>query len=225
MLACTKTNLAVIKELVHAGSQPGLRNKDGWNTLHIASRVGKREVIEFLLGRDRDLWNTRSRNGRTPLHTTALHGRLDACEVLLQQGGYNVDEADNCGTTPLMDALRNGHTDIADLLIRQHKADTAKEDQLGRQCLHLAAEAGNSASVVYLNQYGDFNVNSQTLTSGVTPLHLAAKEGHQGMIHLLISLGADVHCKDSKGRTALELARSSHQKACVDILLGHSTHD
>ncbi|KAI0231674.1 Ankyrin repeat domain-containing protein 16 [Lamellibrachia satsuma] len=207
MLACTKTNLAIIKELVHAGSRPELRNKDGWHSLHIACREGNKEVIEFLLEKDPELWNTRSNNGRTPLHTAALHGRLDACKVLLQWGRYKVDETDCCGTTPLMDAFRSGHTDVADLLLWQQKADITKEDRLGRQCLHLAAEAGCAASVVYLSRRRGFD------------------EGHLGMIHLLVSLGADVHRKDNKGRTALDMAHSCQQKDCGEVLRNHGGRD
>ena len=55
------------------------------------------------------------------------------------------------------------------------QADITKEDRLGRQCLHLAAEAGCAASVVYLSRSRGFDVSIQTLTSGVTPLHLATK--------------------------------------------------
>ena len=38
MLACTKDNIEIITELLKAGANPKLLNKDGWNSFHIATR-------------------------------------------------------------------------------------------------------------------------------------------------------------------------------------------
>ena len=69
MLACTKRSLSVIKALVQSGANPKLLNKDGWSSLHIASREGHHEAVNYLLDVDSSLWHTVSKNGRTPLHT------------------------------------------------------------------------------------------------------------------------------------------------------------
>lgn len=41
MLSCTKSNLDVVAELIEAGANPKLVNKDGWNSFHIAVRYLK----------------------------------------------------------------------------------------------------------------------------------------------------------------------------------------
>ena len=41
MLACTKDNFEIITELLKAGANPKLLNKDGWNSFHIATRYTK----------------------------------------------------------------------------------------------------------------------------------------------------------------------------------------
>ena len=46
MLACTKDNIDIISELVNAGANPKLLNKDGWTAFHIATRY--RTHILFL---------------------------------------------------------------------------------------------------------------------------------------------------------------------------------
>ena len=38
MLACTKDNVAVIRELLESGADVLLKNKDGWTPFHIACR-------------------------------------------------------------------------------------------------------------------------------------------------------------------------------------------
>lgn len=48
-------------------------------------------------------------------------------------------------------------------------------DQLGRQAIHLAAQAGCISSVEYLITYHGVDVNVCTGKSQMIPLHLAAK--------------------------------------------------
>lgn len=38
MLACTKDNRAMVESLIHNGASLSLKNKDGWNSFHIACR-------------------------------------------------------------------------------------------------------------------------------------------------------------------------------------------
>ena len=38
MLACTKDNLDVVVDLIQAGANPQLINKDRWNCFHVAVR-------------------------------------------------------------------------------------------------------------------------------------------------------------------------------------------
>ena len=46
---------------------------------------------------------------------------------------------------------------------------------MGRQALHLSAQAGCEKSVRYLNEVKTVSVNVQSSLSGVTALHVAAK--------------------------------------------------
>lgn len=69
MMACTRRNLDVIQELLHHGANPELRNKDGWNSFHIACREGDPLVVQHLLLVTPDVWRTESKTRRTPLHT------------------------------------------------------------------------------------------------------------------------------------------------------------
>jgi len=43
--------------------------------------------------------------------------------------------------------------------------------------------------------------------NGITPLHLAAVNGHLDTVRLLLDGGADVNAKDDKGRAPLDVAR------------------
>lgn len=69
MMACTRRDLGVIQDLVEHGANPLLKNKDGWNSFHIASREGDPLVLQYLLTVCPAAWKTESKIGRTPLHT------------------------------------------------------------------------------------------------------------------------------------------------------------
>ncbi|XP_054669005.1 ankyrin repeat domain-containing protein 16 isoform X2 [Grus americana] len=165
MMACTRQNLEVIKALVEHGANPLLKNKDGWNCFHIASREGHPQVLRYLLDVSPGSWDTESTIKRTPLHTAAMHGCFDVVELLLERCQYKPDSRDKCGVTPFMDAIQNGHVNIARLLLEKHQ------------------------------------------------------EGHVHTIQTLLSLGADIHAKDEKSRSALHAACAGQQAAAARILL------
>ena len=53
-----------------------------------------------------------------------------------------------------------------------------------------------------------------------TPLHYASREGHLGIVKLLIVHGADVNAKDMTNRTPLDQAYVDEQKSIISFLRG-----
>ncbi|XP_072713078.1 ankyrin repeat domain-containing protein 16 isoform X2 [Ciconia boyciana] len=208
MMACTRQNLEVIKALVEHGANPLLKNKDGWNCFHIASREGHPQVLRYLLDVSPGSWDTESTIKRTPLHTAAMHGCFDVVELLLERCHYKPDSRDKCGVTPFMDAIQNGHVNIARLLLEKHQACPTAVDALGAQPLHRAAVTAQDEAIQFLVSELGVDVNERVTTLQLTALHYAAKEGHAHTIQTLLSLGADVHAKDGKSRSGLNFTSS-----------------
>ncbi|KAM4901060.1 ankyrin repeat domain-containing protein 16 [Sylvia borin] len=219
MMACTRKNLEVIRTLVEHGANPLLRNKDGWNCFHIASREGHPEVLRYLLDVSPSCWDTESTTGRTPLHTAAMHGCSQVVELLLERCQYRADSRDSCGVTPFMDALQNGHVGIAQLLLDKHQACPTAVDALGAQALHRAAVTAQDGSIQFLVSELGVDVNGTATSLQLPALHYAAKEGHGHTILTLLSLGADVQAKDGKGRSALHAASAGQRAEAARILL------
>uniref|UniRef100_A0A1A8JBD4 Ankyrin repeat domain-containing protein 16 n=2 Tax=Nothobranchius kuhntae TaxID=321403 RepID=A0A1A8JBD4_NOTKU len=219
MMACTRRNLDVIQELLSHGADPGLRNKDGWNSFHIACREGDPLVIEHLLLAAPDIWRTKSKTGRTPLHTAAMHGCEEVVRILLERCGYTPDDTDSCGVTPFMDAVRNGHVSVARLLLEKHQASPLAADVLGAQPVHQVAVTGHEEALRFLVQELGVDVNQRATGIQLTALHYAAKEGHTSMIKTLLELGADLFVQDTKGRTALHMACIGQHAEAVRMLL------
>ena len=55
--------------------------------------------------------------------------------------------------------------------------------------------------------------------SGSTPLHLAAKAGHEKLVRLLMDNEANIIAKDNEGKTALQLAAQNGHLNVVQQLL------
>ncbi|XP_061617684.1 ankyrin repeat domain-containing protein 16 [Phyllopteryx taeniolatus] len=219
MMACTRRNLDMIRELMEHSADPFLRNKDGWNAFHIACREGDPLVVRYLLEVAPDVWTSESKTRRTPLHTAAMHGREEVVGILLERCDYNPDHKDSCGVTPFMDAVRNGHISLARLLLEKHQASPTAADILGVQPVHQVAITGQDQALRFLVRELHVDVNQRATGSQLTSLHYAAKEGHVSTIKTLLDLGADLHVRDKKGRTALHMASiGQHAEAARTLL-------
>ncbi|XP_057644056.1 ankyrin repeat domain-containing protein 16 isoform X1 [Chionomys nivalis] len=225
MMACTRKNLEVIQDLVEHGANPLLKNKDGWNSFHIASREGDPVILQYLLTVCPDAWKTESKIRRTPLHTAAMHGCFEAVQELLDRCHYEPDCRDNCGVTPFMDAIQCGHVNIAMLLLEKHKACPSAEDSLGAQALHRAAVTGQDEAVRFLVSGLGIDVDVRAKSTQLTALLYAAKEGQTSTVQTLLSLGADINSKDERNRSALHLACAGQHVACTKFLLQSGLKD
>ncbi|XP_030756084.1 ankyrin repeat domain-containing protein 17 isoform X3 [Sitophilus oryzae] len=66
------------------------------------------------------------------------------------------------------------------------------------------------------------DVDSETESNHDTALTLACAGGHEELVELLISRGADIEHRDKKGFTPLILAATAGHEKVVDILLNHN---
>ncbi|NXR09707.1 ANR16 protein, partial [Semnornis frantzii] len=177
MMACTRPNVEVIKALVEHGANPLLKNKDGWNCFHIASREGHPHVLQYLLDVSPSSWDTESTIKRTPLHTAGKKGSWMSALAFVSSSRcqYKPDSRDRCGVTPFMDAIQNGHLDIARLLLQKHQASPSAVDALGAQALHRAAVTAQDEAIQFLVSELGVKVNERATTLQLTALHYAAK--------------------------------------------------
>lgn len=65
------------------------------------------------------------------------------------------------------------------------QADVTKRDNLGMQPIHHAAQAGQTAAVMFLITQYTIPVNAVTHTTLITPLHVAAKVFCKPKVHSL----------------------------------------
>nr|XP_032653386.1 ankyrin repeat domain-containing protein 16 isoform X3 [Chelonoidis abingdonii] len=221
MMACTRKNVQVIKDLIEHGANPLLKNKDGWNCFHIASREGDPQIIEYLLTVSPSSWNTESKIKRTPLHTAALYPGFSA----VLEACFEPASREQCGVTPFMDADTKGTSTYPRLLVKHRRACYTAADAVGAQPLHQAAVTAQDEAIRFLVSDLGANVNERATSVQLTALHYAAKEGHTSTVQTLLSLGADLHAKDGKSRSALHMACAGQHAACVWLLLQAGLQD
>ena len=83
--------------------------------------------------------------------------------------------------------------------------------------MHVSCFFGRTKTVKHLLAKGA-KVNQARTTDNVTPLLLAVKGGHEKIVKMLLSRGADVAVAQNDGRTPLSAAIQGTNKKIVKLL-------
>jgi hypothetical protein len=109
------------------------------------------------------------------------------------------------GTSSLMLAAAIDDTDLIVALI-ERGADVTQQDKAGCRALHIAAFYGSLSACKSLLK-NDANIDAANIFFRLTPLMLAAKNGHNNVYKFLIENGANETLTDYDSKTALQYAR------------------
>jgi len=129
--------------------------------------------------------------------------------LLLQQPTIDVDaKAANSSNALMMASFMHNQVAVLALLDKG-----AVVNRPGFAPLHFAAAGGDNAIVqILLDHYAYIDAESP---NKVTPLMIAAREGQQDTVKLLLEAGADAGLKSGDGKTASDFAGERDHRAIV----------
>lgn len=211
--------LSVMSLLPLACSVPaaqGADTSDDEVALFRAAQMDNDRAVRDVLARGLDPNVHEPERGETGL---ILAMRYDANKVLnelLKHPRVNLEEASFNGTTALMMAAFKQNKAAVNALI----ARGAQVNRKGWTPLHFAAAAGDvGIMAILLERYAYIDAPSPT---GFTPLMLAAREGKEEAVQLLLREGADATIKDEAFKIdAAEFARRADKPWIAKAIESH----
>ena len=195
-----------------------IQAKLGWTRLHQAVDLGVVELVERELKAKVPV-DARARDGRTALHLAAADGKAAIVEVLLTAKA-DVGSKDGNGRLAVQLAAQQDYPAIVRKLVENGSdvTDAFVAATVGKADRLAAVLKADPAQLAARND------------DGLTPLHVAAREGHPEAVRALLDAGAKAgetdnrpetrhRNADSNGWTPLHLAAMAGQARTAELLL------
>ncbi|XP_043518370.1 protein TANC2 isoform X2 [Frieseomelitta varia] len=234
-------SVEMVSLLLEFGADVELTNSQGYTALSLAAARGHCDVVRRLAAAGASLGHT-DMAGQCPLVHAARYGRLSvvgyllACDWLVPTNVSETEGSQEIGREEaaqqaVVAAAAQGHENIVEYLLDMAEVIVDRPDTLiGETALTIAAANGSTATVSALLARGasPTAVNAK----GLSPLMLAAREGHWGTAERLLqgtlSSSTDTDLDDAAslldqrdpvGRTALMLAASEGHTNLIELFL------
>ena len=238
----------VVRQLVAAGADPGVRDGDGRTPRSLAAARGFDAIVDVI--DDADALRERGRR----LIDAARDGDEVRVERLLDQHA-SVATRDRTGATALVAAAYGNHVGVARRLLEAGADPDAKDETVQSAYLIATSEVGDDPRLLRLTlrhgadvrsldswkgtgliragERGFARITEVLLDAGVdvdhvnrigyTALHEAVilgdgGEPHQRTVAALVGAGADRSVRDPRGQTALDVARARGYATIVGLL-------
>nr|XP_039270103.1 transient receptor potential cation channel subfamily A member 1-like [Styela clava] len=237
LLAASRENWICVRQLIEAGADILLKNKDGRNVLHMivlqggdirhldAQNIHRNEITEisktiFMRPEIQELLNQTDADGCTPLHYACQEGNLASLETLMGLG-VSARMKSSVDQSPLHFAAMYGRYNTCRKLLNSTQGPNIinDKDQQGMTPLHFASLNGHTKVVeLFLNKGAVFHRTN----AGQSVLHAASSNGYTKTMRILITMNRTLlDQQDEDGDTALHIAaRNSHVNAvrlCLDL--------
>jgi CDK inhibitor PHO81 len=192
---------------------------NGRTSLHEAAIAGRLYLVKICLEKGVKL-SQADVYGRHPLHYAAINGHAQVCKLLIASGA-DPTIADLDGYSPIIYSVTNGRGSVVQTFIDQGVSfETPALTNEDLNPLSLACQFGHEDIARLLLQRGAKVLPNP---AGYYPQHLAAREGHAGVLRLLVDAtrgfsGIDIPDKYSQATPLLHASSEGHAES-VNILL------
>jgi ankyrin repeat protein len=156
--------------------------------------------------------------GEPGLVLALREGSMKVFDVLLEHPATRLEAAAINGNTALMMAAYKGNMPAVQALL----AKGTRVDRAGWSPLHYAAAGGaDDIARLLLEKRAPIDAESPRASGQYTPLMMAAREGHESTVRLLLDAGADARRKDSEGLTAAQIAERADKPRIAAAIAQH----
>ncbi|KAH0617642.1 hypothetical protein JD844_016091 [Phrynosoma platyrhinos] len=207
--------------LISMGAKIDSVDIEGRTPLLLATSCASWKIVNLLLSKGANV-ELKDHLGRNFLHLTVLHpgGLKHLNEQFLKMKHIKelVSDEDNDGCTPLHYACRQGVPLSVNSLLELDVSIYSKSRDK-KSPLHFAASYGRiNTCHRLLRDMEDTRLLNEGDKKGMTPLHLAAQNGHEKVVQFLLKKGA-LFLSDYKGWTALHHAAFGGYTRTMQIIL------
>ena len=211
-------DVEVLKILKAAGADLEAATSDG-STLLLTSVANEREdIVDYLIKAKVDL-DRKNNVGANALSTASYWNYLSIVESLVGAGADINLRFGETQFSALSTALLRDNNEVALFLI-DNGADVESISSEGFTSVHVAAQRGNLPAVKALASAGA-NLEVKGGSFEMTPLALAAINGHDEVVKYLKSTGVDLEATNLDGKTAQDLAADQGFDFVVKLLAGN----
>ncbi|KAK1400081.1 PGG domain-containing protein [Heracleum sosnowskyi] len=205
--AAERGHINVVEELLPYMTKEGLamKNKTGFDALHIAASQGHQAIVQLLLDCDPELSKTIAQSNSTALVSAASRGHTSVVKVLLEKDPSLIHIPRSNGKNALHLAVRQGYVEIVEALLAKETQLPRRTDKKGQTPLHMAVKGVSSEVVRLLLQADPASVMLQD-KFGNLALHVAARKKRTEIVNeILLVKDTDVNALTRDNRTALDI--------------------
>ncbi|KAI0203225.1 oxysterol-binding protein [Astrocystis sublimbata] len=194
---------------------------DDTTVLHLAIQCAEHDVVEYVLSNGAAYMdvNARDKDGNTPLHVAATHGRGPIVKLLLEHKDINDAISNNQGKLPL-DVAKTPEIfqqlQLSRTLFVQDRVKQVQDlVQSGAyETLGQVLEEPRVKTILDINSI-ELPCEPNTVQSGGTLLHEAARKKDTKLIQALLLHGADPFQRDRKGKLPQHVTNDDTTKAML----------
>ena len=207
----------------------------GNTSLHLASKFGHLEVVEYLVQNIKLSLYILNLDGQTCFHLALRHECIEIVNYLTKYATKNFFYPDKNGDTPhifvsdklrhivLHLACRHGLLNIVKYLIHEVKMEVLCKDRKGLNALHHACIGGHLDVVQFLSSDSSLDVADY---EGCMPLHHASRCGCLDVVQYLVSQKpSELMTRDHDNNTPLHLATKYNKTSIVNYFLKKYLYD